>query len=365
MEVAFLSPYLFRFARGIERYTICLANALATRGAKVTILTWAWPNPVQISSLSADIRVVQMPYLRYYRAWMAGWFYGWHLIYRRYDAVIAYWANYGEARGLKLASLRWQQPLTLVLHFPYSQVPHRYNEFLAARFHHRARYIVAVSRFVAEEAEALFGRPCTVIPHGVDNARFYPDEMKRRAIRYELGLNDETVLLITVAALEERKGVQWVLQALPQVLDKYPKVHYLVVGDGPYRSCLEEMVHESGLDGSVTFIGAQADVAPYLQAADIFLILAQGEASSLAGLEAMATQVPVIAAQRRPFDELIKAEWGILVNEKDPTAVAQAILSLALDPQRREQMGIAGREYVMQAHTWDTVAEQYLSLWSQ
>jgi glycosyltransferase involved in cell wall biosynthesis len=359
MRLGIIHPFLFRYARGIERFTFNLANALAQQAAEVHLLTWRWPNPVQIDSLGVRVQVHCLPTSRYFAAQAIVPFYVGALLRQACDFVWIFFAGYGEAEALTLVP---SQRFGIVLHYPFSQVPHRYREFQRYRLARRADCIVSVSNFVAQGARAALGRESVVIQHGVNTQRFAPDSAARLAGRQALQVAPDAPLLLTVAALEERKGVQWVLRALPFVLEKMPDTAYVVVGDGPYRGELERLVRDLHLGQAVNFLGSQQDVAPYYQAADVSIILARGEASSLSTLESLACEVPVIAARQPPFGELITPECGLQVTEEDAEQVAEAILSLLVDPVRRQALGQAGRARVQAEFTWARAAEGYLHL---
>lgn len=359
MRIAFIHPFLYRYPRGIERFTLNLANILARRGVEVTLLTWRWANPVQIDPLDPRVCVHFMPTPRYYAAAAAVPFYVRDLWSNDYDFVWIFFAGYGEAEALSL----WRrQRFGIVFHYPFVQVPHRYREFKRFGLAMRAEKLVSVSRFVAEGVLEYLGRDSAVIPHGVNTNRFRPDPAARVCVRESLNLGPDTPLLLTAAALEERKGIQWVLQALPRVLRDFPKTTYLILGDGPYRSALEQQVRGQGLEKSVLFLGARQDVTPFYQAADISLILARGEASSFAALESMACSVPVIASEQPPFDELVTPDCGTLVNETDATLVARAISDLLADPARRRVMGETGRSRIEANFTWESAGDRYMRL---
>lgn len=358
MRIAFIHPFLFRYARGIERYTFNLANALAAQGVEVSLLTWRWQSPIQIDTLDVRVRVHTFPTARYFAAQAVVPFYVWHLLRQRYDFVWIYFADYGEAETLRFAP---RQKFGIVFHYPFPQVPHRYHSFQRTGLAQRATQVVSVSRFVADGVRESLGRESVVIHHGVDALRFAPDPQARVRVRESLGLAPDAPLLVTAAALEERKGMQWVLRALPRVIERFPNVRYFVLGEGPHRAVLEQLARDLPIAAHVRFLGAQADVVPYLQAADVSLILARGEASSLSALESLACGIPVIAARQPPFDELISSEYGVMVDENDTNAVADALIDLLRDPARRARMGAAGRARVLADFTWEQVARQILT----
>jgi glycosyltransferase involved in cell wall biosynthesis len=342
---------------------VAISRALIDNGVRVSMLTWRWPQPVTWPELDPRVNIWALPTARYYAARFIVPFYVAHLWRHRYDMVYIHFADYGEAAALNtLHLLRRPQTYSIVFHFPYSQVPHRYETLASSNLVACADTLIAVSDFVAREAQAFLSRSCAVIPHGVDTKVFQPDRSRRSAVRAELDVSPEAPMLLTVAALEERKGVQWVLRVLPLIMNEVPDVVYVAIGDGPYRPRLEGLANELGITDQVRFLSARADVARYYQAADLMVILSKGEASSLVSLEAMACELPVIASMHPPFDELIAPEWGCQVDEMDTQGLADTVTTLFSDPERRRCMGQAGRAHVMKRHTWDRVAQQYLDL---
>jgi 1,2-diacylglycerol 3-alpha-glucosyltransferase len=363
MRIAFIHPFLFRYARGIERYTVNLASALVRNQVEVDILTWKWSPPVAWSELDSQVQVKAFPISRYLTASLVWPFYVSHLLRTSYDHIIIHFADYGETQALKwLLLLRPKTPFSIVLHFPYSLVPHRYNSFAKSGLFERARHVIAVSRFVAREAEAFSGRPCNTISHGVDTGRFCPNPEQRLLWRKKLGFDQDAIILLTVAALEKRKGVQEVLAVLPRLLEKQRQIRYVIVGDGPDQAEIESIIVNSHLNNFVRMLPADPEVLPYYQAADIFIIPARGEASSLVTLEALACELPVIASNSPPFDELISPEWGIQIDPLQPEQVIGAIEFLVSSNEMRSKLGQAGREHVARFHRWDAIAGQYREL---
>jgi phosphatidyl-myo-inositol dimannoside synthase len=360
MRVAFIHPFLFRYPRGIERFLINLANALVRRGIDVHIITWRWPNPVQIGTLDPKVKVHMMPTSRYYAATLMVPLYIWHAINHDYDFIWVFFAGYGESDAITLVSKFRHLRYGVILHYPFAEVPHRYKELKRSRFAEKAHIIVSVSDFVAEGVRQVFGYETVIIPSAVDANHFKPDDAMRRYHRANLGVEDGEPVLLSVAALEERKGVQHVIDALPALLQSHPRAKYFVVGDGPYRAVLEQQILSLGLSENVMLLGVTNDVMPYYNSADLFLLLSHGEASPIAPLEAMASELPVIVANQQPFDEMVGREEGVLVDERDATQVADAINVLLLNSELRRSMGEAGRRHVLANYTWERISDCYL-----
>jgi len=363
MRVAFLSPFLFRYLRGIERFTVDLANALAKQGVKVHLLTW-WENrPWAWGNLQQGVFLHPLPLPRYFRALWAGPAYALMLARLRPDVVNLFFTWHGEEIAIRLLSHQ-SFCLNLNLHYPAEQVPHRYQILQSSRIVRLATRIIAVSNYVADGAREWLGRSVIVIHNGVDLAKFHPAPNKATA-REQLGIPTNAPVLATVTALERRKGVHKVLMALPQVIQEFPGLVYLVAGDGPEKGRLMDLVKTLGLETHVYFLGAVTDPLPVYQAADVFMFLSKGEASPLALLEAMACGLPVIAAQRRPLEEFAAPLGTIFVNDTEPKQVAQAILELLHNPRQRTVMGQKNRQHTEEHFGWDVIAKRYLQLFKE
>jgi glycosyltransferase involved in cell wall biosynthesis len=360
MRIAFIHPFLYRYPRGIERFLFNLANGLARQNVEVEILTWHWPEPISIDTLAPGVRAHVLPTSRYFAAQCIVPWYASYLLRGKYDFAWIFFAGYGEAESLALASLVRDVRYGVTLHYPYSQVPHRYREFRRLGCIRRARRVVATSQLVADGVQEAFGLPSQIIRTGVDNSRFQRRPGDREAARSALGLDQQDAVILTVAALESRKGVQHVLQALPAIRARQPRVKYVVLGEGPHRPELEREIAQRGLGDVAVLAGSTGDVLPYYRAADVFALLSHGEAAPIAPLEALAMELPIVVARQRPWDELVTGEWGVMVREDDPAAVAAALDAFLSNPARAQAAGAAGQRLVCQEFSWDRIARQYL-----
>jgi glycosyltransferase involved in cell wall biosynthesis len=359
---AFVHPFQLRLWRGIETWLWNLSAALAESGLDVDIITWQGSLPIPDYVQQAGVQVRRVPSFPYYQRLFTVPYYMWLLGSRRYDHILVNFAGHGEGPALWALRKVSPTPFSVVFHFPRSQVPHRYQEFSYWEYPEKADHLIAVSHFVARQVQEWSERSCAVIGHGVDVKRFRMSAQHRRKTRENLDIPTDSNVLITVAALEERKGVQWVVKALPFIQANHPQTHYVVLGDGPYRQELENLVHDSNLQGSVHLLGWVEDVARYLNVADVALLLSYGEASPVALLEYAASTLPIVTSRHPPFDELVQPEWGAMVNETDTAEVAQLVTALLKDDEKRTSMGTTAQEWVRANRSWKRVAEQYRAL---
>jgi len=133
------------------------------------------------------------------------------------------------------------------------------------------------------------------------------------------------------------------------VLKAAPEAHAILVGDGALRPALERQALATGFAARIHFVGRQEDVRPSLAAMDIFLMSSDYEGFGLAPAEAMAMEVPVVSTNVSGVREVVRdGTTGILVPLDDSVVngLADAVLGVLKDPQRRSQLASAARQHV-------------------
>jgi phosphatidyl-myo-inositol dimannoside synthase len=204
-----------------------------------------------------------------------------------------------------------------------------------------------------------------VTRYGTDPERFRPVDAS--LLRERLGLTGRAVLL-TIARLVERKGIDSVLRALPAVRRAVPNVAYVVGGDGPERERLGALAHELGVLDAVSFVGAVTDeeLARWYCLADVFVMPSRSDPPDVEGfgivfLEAGACERPVVAARAGGVpDAVADGVSGLLVTPGDGEELAQKLVELLRDPARAAELGRRGRERVLGELNWDRVTERTL-----
>jgi glycosyltransferase involved in cell wall biosynthesis len=179
----------------------------------------------------------------------------------------------------------------------------------------------------------------TSIPTGIDLDRFRPGD--RGAARSLLGLPAEGFIVGIVATLRSWKGHAHLLEAFAGI--GRDDLSLVIVGDGPQRESLEAKAGSLGVAARVRFAGNQRDVAPWLQAMDLFCLPSyanEGVPQALA--QAMACGLPVISTPVGSIDELVAdGRTGVMVPASDPVSLRRAIEALIDDAPRRKALGDA------------------------
>ncbi|MBN2084382.1 MAG: glycosyltransferase family 4 protein [Anaerolineales bacterium] len=212
----------------------------------------------------------------------------------------------------------------------------------------RAGRIIAISqavrRFLIDVEKADPGK-IDVVPYGIDadaRARAAHPNLFRRAI----GAEAEPIVGF-VGRLTRQKGVDVLLRAFARVEKRHPEARLVLAGDGPDRPALERLARSLGLR-RVMFLGWRNDVADIMSDISLLAVPSRWEGFGLVALEAMALGKPVVAARVSALPEIVAAEeTGLLVSSGSETELAEALLSLLLDPARAGRMGRAGKARVI------------------
>jgi glycosyltransferase involved in cell wall biosynthesis len=345
--------------RGVETLTISLANELSRMGVKVSILT---ARQIIEPLINPDpmVHVYQFPTFRYYETRTIIPFYVNCLRKIRPDVVVTFFADFGEGRTIQLSRLFFQLKHILYLTFPYESAPHRYKAYQVWGWDKTVDLILADAKYTADRGGEILGRPVQVLPSGTDPQSFHPDEERRKKMRNLLGYQDEDVILLNVSALEERKGTWRVIEALPDIRKKIPQVRYLILGEGLHRSVLEQHVRKLSLENIVVFYGTTNDLPPIYNAADIFIMLSDSEAGSVALLEAMASGIPVIVSRSGGFTEIVNPKNGIVINHENPVEIVNSISKLASSTSVRLNLGKKGCEFIRKKYSWEMLANKLI-----
>ncbi|MGE3853262.1 MAG: glycosyltransferase [Planctomycetota bacterium] len=223
----------------------------------------------------------------------------------------------------------------------------------------RGDCVLAICRYNREQLTAFGFDAARIVDHavGIVPAAF---EVARTPA------SDGTLRLLTVARLSDEKGIDVAIRALAQLPDR-ERIRWTIVGDGPQRGELQQLAVSAGVAGQMHFVGAlPADAIPErLAAADLFVLPSRAEITPVTLMEAGASSLASIATRVGGVrDIVLDGRTGLLVPPDDAAALGDAIRTLAADPARREALGAAAREHIVQHHNLarlnDTLANDIL-----
>jgi glycosyltransferase involved in cell wall biosynthesis len=162
-----------------------------------------------------------------------------------------------------------------------------------------------------------------------DSLKFLSPEEAREFIGFK---NTDSILIGVVANLYKNKGLEYLIVATNKIKSNQ-KINFVIIGDGPERNKLEKLIKKYNLENKVHLIGYIPDASKYLKAFDLLVLPSVKEGQPWAILEAMATEVPIVATNIAGIPEMIENEKsGLLVEPADPEALAEAIEKMLSRP---------------------------------
>jgi glycosyltransferase involved in cell wall biosynthesis len=215
-----------------------------------------------------------------------------------------------------------------------------------------SRRVVFVSQALRDHLQSRLELPpakAVVIENGIDPV--FREKGARTQMRAALGVAADTFLIGSVGNVRPAKGYETLLRSAKIVCQQRPAVRFFIAGDtagsGRLFPQLEELRDSLGLADRVRFLGLRNDVSGMLAAFDLFVLSSDTEGFSLALVEAMASGRSIVATRSGGPETLVAdGRTGLLVPPKDPTSLANAILSLVDDAPLRGRLATAAQAAV-------------------
>ena len=223
----------------------------------------------------------------------------------------------------------------------------------------------AISKALSARAQSAMVK----IAPGIDVEHFISTDAS--SLRESLGLADKKVI-VSVGRLVHRKGQDHLIEAMPEILKNVPRAHLLLVGEGPYREHLQNLVHQLKLESSVTFIGRiqYQDLPMYICVGDIFAMPSRSrlmglevEGLGIVYLEASSCGLPVLAGDSGGApDAVIQNETGLVVSGTDNKEIASAAVALLTNLEASQKMGTVGRQWIVDNWRWEIWSKAFEEL---
>jgi glycosyltransferase involved in cell wall biosynthesis len=378
-RLALVTRRFWPLVGGAEMVMANLAAELREMGAEVTVVTAQWDPSWPAEVVHREVPVVRLPNppqrgwgtLRYMMA-LNRW------LRRHRDTLDLVYVSMLKHDAYAALQTLARSPVPIVLRSEGGGVTGDCHWQRTARFGLRIRRrcqqadaVVAPSPAIAAElAEAGYPVSRTwLVPNGVavDGPR---SDAARLAARRVLGEShpdlctlDSTPVAVFTGRLHEAKGLRDLIRAWPMVMLRWPQARLWLIGDGPDREELFELILDLGLRDSVFMPGAFDDVQDVLAAADVFVLPSYEEGMSLSLLEAMARGVPIVASDI-PGNRLLvdHQDQGLLAPVRDPVRLAQTIHEVFAAPRSALRRAAQAHERVRERYSLRRMAETHLAL---
>lgn len=356
-------PQLNGVSRTLER----LVSAVQARGGAARVYTTTDP---EATTRSSDVwRRPSVPFWAYPQLRLAppvgGRIYRDLLAWR--PTLIHAATPFGMGLTGRACALRLGVPLVTSYHTSFSEYARFYHLGLLSGlgwaffrwFHNTGQRTYVPTRAIADELGRLGFARLALWGRGIETQRFNP-RYRSATWRERLGARDDTIVVAYVGRLAAEKGLDVALAAMHQ-LKSDRRILFALAGDGPYAEhCWREAPGNANFAGRI--VGD--DLSAFYASADLFIFPSTTDTFGNVVLEAMASGLPVIAADVGPTRELLARGGGVMFPGGDAPALAAQIVALANDPSRRQSLAAEGLE-VAQHCSWDRIFDALIADYRQ
>jgi len=196
-----------------------------------------------------------------------------------------------------------------------------------------------------------------VVYNGIDTDEFIPmPEITRAPMK----------LMATASADAPLKGLRYLLRAYTQLLEKYPDLQLLIISKPEPGGKTERLIKHLGIEDKVQFVNgiSTAQMVRYYAESTIAVVPSVYEGFGLTAGEAMACGVPVVSTDGGALPEVV-GDAGVVIPVKSVDALVEAIDNLLENPEKRDQLGVLGRERILEKFCWNVCADQMAQYYQQ
>jgi len=227
--------------------------------------------------------------------------------------------------------------------------------------------IIAVSDDVRQSLiniEKIAPAKIKLIKNGIDFSRL--NQTDPDLIRKEFGISDHHKVVGIVAGLNEKKGHDYFIEAAANILKRRNSTKFFIIGDGPLRRNLKELVIQKKLTRDVIFTGVRRDVQNFLSLMNVFVLSSVREGLPLSLLEALWMKVPAVVTNVGGMPEVIRnGETGLLVPPQNAEAMATAIETMLDKPQQARDMAERAFDFIRIFFSVNAMVQEYQNLYQE
>lgn len=201
------------------------------------------------------------------------------------------------------------------------------------------------------------------IYNGIELEEYNPGLKKVRSkkleVRRKLGLKNDVLVIGAIGRLVWQKGFEYLIQAIPKVIEVFPETRFLIVGEGPLKDKLKVKSKKLKVEDKVIFTGFRSDIKEILDSIDVLVMPSLLEGLPMVLLEAMAMAKPIVATDIDGISEvLVDRKTGLLVPPKNPQALAEAILKVLNNKIMSNLLGQNARRIAEEEFSVEKIVKQ-------
>lgn len=375
MRILHVSHYFLPHQGGEERYVYYLGQELVRAGHEVWVLTSSLPGCLSMEIMDG-IKVIRhqriatilrnpiTPGMLLPRNYL-----------RRFDLIHAQGEYSFTTNAAVFLKRYYHLPLVMTCYgravfgnFFADAVERLYSATIGKIILKNANRIIALSLSTKQrlQASGINGNKIAVIPTSIDLAKWAPQpnqDISGFLSKYHL---DRHKIILFTGALAERKGVKYLIRALPEIIENNSDVVCLFVGDGDYRKNAERLVSELKLTPYVRFTGRVTDeeLALAYKSCQVYVLPSLFEQAPATILEAFAFSKPVIATDIDGVKDYFK-DVALLIPPQSSDELASAIIKVLDNPELAGERGRRGRNLIESNFTWQHHVEEVLKLYQE
>jgi len=380
MKIVMLVPYFYPHTGGTEKYVRDLSTALIQEGNEVTVISNNLPrekNAPAHETLPEGIKVIRLDAVDVLYYLPVSWQFNLKML-EGFDVVHVHVPAFSFLRAV---AGKIKQPLVVTYHcdvtvsekyfgmpVPRWMVPvyEGSSNVYARVLLPKADAIYNTTETYAETSPVMKTLPHRVIPIGIFHEKI--DEAQKKNHLTPDKKNPRQILFL--GRLAGNKGCDYLVRAMPMILNRFPDAKLIICGDGEEKSHILDLVTQFGIGPSITFLGtATFDKLVelyYTSLVYVFPSINRLEAFGIVQLEAMANYTAVVASDiPGPNAVMEPGKSGLLVPKQNPEAIADAVNSLLADPEKAKAMGRRGRELVETKYNWKNIVKQVISIYEE
>ncbi len=363
MRIGLVSVDFYPNVGGVAAHVVELGKALVKQGHDVHVITL--PIAVERSRESEfhgmQVHRTPFPKQKPVYSWLTNWWLRQFLQLQPLDVIHVHGLRPVEAtRGLNVPVVFTNHTSGFLKRILRGLGEHRR---LAERLKHVAHVLAPSDELVQATKTVGYQGPVTFISNGVDTNRFQPGEPSHREHWHAA---DDRVVVLLARRLVEKNGVTVFAEAVTRLRDL--PVRVIFAGDGDDRGKVEEIVSQGQMRDECRFLGniLNTDMPDIYRSADISVLPSFMEATSITGLESMATGLPLVGTRVGGIPVLIDDEVsGLLVDPGQPIQIADAIRRLVVSPDLRQRMGEQARRRASELFCWNRIATETVAVYEQ
>jgi glycosyltransferase involved in cell wall biosynthesis len=284
------------------------------------------------------------PYISFYRSTRFQYA---HLIKNKVDIIHSH-SEFTDISALLLQKCSHNPALVRTIHYGYHQEWRKkpLRRFVLTNLLYPIFFDaeIGVSQAITDRLNQrllarVLGRKAKRIYNAVELSRFCLPGSEPECIKMNLNIPAESIVVCSIGRLCAQKGHRYLIEAIPTVLTSSPEVYFLIIGEGDLGEELYQQTKELNISPHVVFTGSRSDIARLLEISDIYVSSSLWEGLPLTLLEAMASQVPIVATDIPGTNELLQNQKSaLLVPPANPQALSNAIIHLKNNPDLRKKL---------------------------